>query len=60
MTPDALGPLLAMAYATTSDDAHACAWEAIRAGATPAEAKAAVERWQQMQARAVQTVRSAA
>jgi hypothetical protein len=60
MTPDALGPLLAMAYATTLADAHNLAAAAVMAGATGAEAKAAVEQWQQMQARAVQTVRSSA
>ena len=54
MTPDAIGPLLAMRNATTVPDAVAHAIDAIKAGATAAEAQQAIDAWVALQGQQVQ------
>ena len=56
MTPDALSPLLAMANATTAPAAVRHAIDAIKAGATAAEAQQAIDEWVALQGQQVQRV----
>lgn len=56
--PDALGPLLAMAYQTDRRDAILCAMRAVLLGCPAAEAYAAVKKWDEMQSTAVQVIAS--
>ena len=59
MTPNAVGPLLRMAQATTIHDAHDCAVDAVKAGATGEEVRQAITEWMALQAAQVQTVTDA-
>jgi len=56
MTPDAIGPLLAMQQATTVHDAHALAVQAVKAGATSEQVSQAISEWMSMQRQQVQQV----